>query len=110
MAFFGATYYIVPRLTVQEWPLVGLVKAHYWLVALGIIILVVSLGLGGVKQGQSLNASGSGFLVALKFLRPSTLGLLLIMLGNLALLANLGLMLRGVCRSCCKCSEKGGKR
>ncbi|MDB6024845.1 MAG: Cytochrome c oxidase subunit [Verrucomicrobiales bacterium] len=110
MAFFGAIYYIAPRLTLMEWPRPALANMHYWLVAIGLIILVVALGLGGVKQGQSMNAGGSGFLVALKFLRPSTLGLLLIAIGNLALLMNLGCMLRATCRKCCQCSDKGGKR
>ena len=51
MVMFGAIYYIVPRLTQQEWPSAGLVKFHFWASASGILLCVVSLIAGGVQQG-----------------------------------------------------------
>ena len=108
MAFFGAVYYIVPRLTGLEWKNSTTISAHFGLAVLGLIIFVAAFAIGGVKQGQAMNA-GSDFL-AIPFLGASTAGLLLIALGNLILFANLGCILRRRCRACCGCDDNGGKR
>src|SRR4030095_4256409 len=55
MVMFGAIYYIVPRMTQQQWPSTGLVKVHFWVSASGILLCVVSLIVGGVQQGLALN-------------------------------------------------------
>lgn len=54
MTMFGAMYYIIPRLVRWEWPSAFLIKAHFWLAASGIAIMVVSLTVGGVLQGLEL--------------------------------------------------------
>ncbi len=110
MAFFGAIYYIVPRLTNLDWCKPASVSAHFGLAALGLLILVVAFAVGGIKQGQAANA-GTNF-VAMPFLGASTMGLLLMALGNLILLGNLLGILRRRCRACCNCNsdDKGGKR
>lgn len=51
---FGALYYMMPRLAGCEWPSALLIHAHIWLVASGMIIYVVGLSWGGVRQGLAL--------------------------------------------------------
>ena len=99
MAMFGAIYHIVPRIMGMEWPCAKSVRRHYWLAALGIILIVAPLVVGGVVEGFNwANVKMSNVDVAknaLNFLRVSTLGELLILLGNLMLLGNLiGLSVR----------------
>jgi cytochrome c oxidase cbb3-type subunit 1 len=108
MAFFGAIYYIVPQLTALEWKKPGTICAHFGLVALGLILFVLAFAIGGLKQGQAMSANAT--FVAMPFVGASTLGLLLIFLGNFLLLGNLGCILRRRCRACCQCDDKGGKR
>ncbi|MCC7518475.1 MAG: cbb3-type cytochrome c oxidase subunit I [Verrucomicrobiae bacterium] len=54
MTMFGAMYYITPRLVRWEWPSAFLIKAHFWLASTGILLMVVSLTLGGLIQGIEL--------------------------------------------------------
>jgi cytochrome c oxidase cbb3-type subunit I len=92
MAMFGAVYLIVPRLLGVEFSprLVGL---HFWLAALGIIIYVIPLAIGGVAQGNALNLGTGAFLEithsTLTFLRASTTGDLLMAAGHLVFFLNL---------------------
>src|SRR5205807_10588927 len=99
MTMFGAIYYIVPRISGQEWPCPKSVRAHYWLSALGVLLVAVPLAIGGVLQGIKLNNPQIAFLDiakgSLNFLRASTLGELFVLIGNLLLAANLtGLIVR----------------
>ena len=93
MTMLGAIYYIVPRVTGIEWPCGNSVKAHYWLAAIGAVLLTGSLAVGGVLQGIKLNHSQVAFIdvarSTLHFLRISTMGELMILAGNLLLLGNL---------------------
>jgi cytochrome c oxidase cbb3-type subunit 1 len=99
MALFGAIYHIVPQVTGVEWPCSKSVKRHYWLAAIGIILVALPLAIGGLVEGFNWhNVKMSNVDVAknaLMFLRVSTLGELAILLGNLMLLGNLiGLSVR----------------
>jgi len=99
MAMFGAIYHIMPQVAGIEWPCIKSVRRHYWLAALGIILIVLPLAIGGIIQGFNwANPKISNVDVAknaLHFLRISTLGELLILVGNLMLLGNLiGLSVR----------------
>jgi len=99
MAMFGAVYYIVPQLFGQRFPSAGLVRAHFWAAAAGVLLYVVPLGIGGMVQGLELRQAGIAFTDiaqgTLPFLRASTLGDVLIALGHLMFLANLaGLVVR----------------
>lgn len=93
MAVFGAMYYIVPRVTGIEWPCAKSVRAHFWLAAAGVIFITLPLAIGGIVQGfQWQNPKVPSVEVAktaLNFLRLSTIGDLLILVGNLLLLGNL---------------------
>jgi len=94
MVIFGAIYYIMPRLIGQEFPFPKLIRAHFWTAALGVLFFVVPLGIGGIVQGLKLQHADIAFTDiskdTLSFLRASTMGDLLMALGHVMFLANLG--------------------
>lgn len=99
MTMFGAIYYIVPLVTGMEWPCAKSVRAHYWLAAIGIILFVLPLAIGGIIEGVKWNDPSVPAVevakLSLNFLRISTIGELLVLVGQLLLLANLiGLSVR----------------
>ena len=47
---------MLPQVTHREWPCPGLIKLHFWCSALGVIIMLLSLYIGGWIQGAQLNA------------------------------------------------------
>ncbi|MEW6307225.1 MAG: cbb3-type cytochrome c oxidase subunit I, partial [Verrucomicrobiota bacterium] len=101
----AAIYYIVPKITGSEWPLPGLVKLHLWCGGIGMGIYFLSLGLAGVLQGQRWYGGASFMDVANGVLRPfqmSTFGDLLILIGQVGLIANLKWLLFLRCRACCQ--------
>ena len=55
MMLFGALYYLVPRVSGRAWASAVLVRGHFFLTALGIVLLVVSLVAAGWVQGHALN-------------------------------------------------------
>jgi len=111
MMMFGAMYYILPRLTGWEWPSATLIKIHFWSTALGGILMVSVLTLGGIEQGLKLvmfwlkeapspdNPTGVPFtfMEILESTKPwlfvRTLSGLLILTGHLAFAYNFFLML-----------------
>ena len=92
IAMFGAVYYIVPRVTGVEFSS-GLVRAHLWLAAGGIVIYALPLLIGGVRQGLAINNPAVPFIQivqqSLMSLRLSTLGDLLMAIGHLVFTLNL---------------------
>lgn len=99
MTMFGAIYYIVPRVTGMEWPSAKSVRSHFWLAAIGIVLVALPLAIGGLIEGFNWqNPKVTNIQVAqnaLNFLRVSTIGDLLILAGNVMLLGNLaGLSVR----------------
>ena len=94
MVLFGAIYFIVPRLMGQEFPFARLVRVHFWTAAVGVLLFVVPLAVGGIVQGFMLQHADIPFTeitqATLRFLRHSTLGELLLALGHVMFLANLG--------------------
>ena len=99
MVSFGAIYYVVPQLVGQEFPSPRLVRAHFWVAAVGVLLFVVPLAVGGIVQGLKLQRADIPFndiaRGTLLFLRVSTMGDLLLAIGHLMLLVNLGWL---VCR------------
>jgi cytochrome c oxidase cbb3-type subunit 1 len=93
MTFFGAIYYIVPQVTGVEWPCRTSVRAHFWLAAVGTILIAAPLAIGGVLQGIKMNNPAVPFIDVAKgtlnFLRVETLGELLILAGHFLLAGNL---------------------
>jgi cytochrome c oxidase cbb3-type subunit 1 len=92
MVMFGAAYYIVPQLIGMEFPYAKLISVHFWLATIGILLIVLSLAIGGIVQGSLLHNPANPFLkvtkVSLMFLRLSTVGDLLILVGHLAFIFN----------------------
>lgn len=54
MIFFGAIYFMVPRLTGHAWVSTGLTVGHRLTVTLGVTLLVVALAVAGWTQGVDL--------------------------------------------------------
>jgi cytochrome c oxidase cbb3-type subunit 1 len=93
MTMFGAIYYVLPQVAGFEWPFPKLARVHFWISMLGVLLLVVPLAIGGVVQGLKwANPNIAPVDVAgatLPFLRVSTTGLLLLLLGNLLFALNI---------------------
>lgn len=93
MTMIGAIYRIVPQVTGIEWPSVKSPKRHYWLAVLGVILIVAPLVIGGFVEGFNWrNLKMSDVDVAnnaVNFVRVTTIGEVLILVGNLMLLGNL---------------------
>jgi cytochrome c oxidase cbb3-type subunit 1 len=99
MTMFGAVYHLLPRVVGIEFPFPKLARVHFWFSLPGIVLLVVPLAIGGVVQGLKLQNPNVAFAdttkAMLPFLRVSTTGLLLMLLGNLLFFANvIGLTIR----------------
>ena len=104
-AFFGAIYFMLPRLIVQPWPSGALITAHFWATVAGTIIVISSLFLAGFAQGAALNdienyatfadvmGAFSGYLVAL------ALGYLTLLVGSLAFFVNVVMAIYQACFS-----------
>lgn len=70
MVFFGAIYYIVPRLTGRDWNGDGLIRWHFWLFVVALGVAYVSLTFGGMVQGFALNDPGVRFASSVGFATP----------------------------------------
>jgi cytochrome c oxidase cbb3-type subunit I len=93
LVMFGAIYDILPRLFPEAVLSVKLVRLHFWLALLGVIILVPPLAIAGVVQDLQFINPKTQFLDSLRstlpFLRASTLGDLLWLAGSAVFLLNL---------------------
>src|SRR5262249_4006960 len=101
MVMLGAIYYIVPRVTGLEWPMPKAVGWRFRCALAGVVLLVVPLGVCGVHQGLNLNAQVDFIKLSkdtLPFLRISTLGDLLILIGQLLLAGNILILSARYCR------------
>ena len=112
MSMFGAIYYIVPRLMGAELS-PRLAGAHFWLAALGVLLYVVPLVIGGLNQGGAMNVRNTAFLdvvlSTLPVLAGSTTGDLLLAMGHLVLFLNLAGLLYRVGRAAV-CAAVAGNR
>jgi cytochrome c oxidase cbb3-type subunit I len=92
MALFGAIYYIVPRITEIQWPVLSAVRRHFTCYAVGVALIFVGLAAGGVLQGFRMNQSTAEFVSLIRktvpFVGFSTLGILLLLVGEFFLLKN----------------------
>ncbi|MFH1499328.1 MAG: cbb3-type cytochrome c oxidase subunit I [Verrucomicrobiota bacterium] len=66
MVMFGAIYYILPRILLKEWPSAPLISVHFWTTAIGVILYVVAISVGGVKQGLEMNNPDIAFIETVK--------------------------------------------
>ena len=96
MVLFGAIYEILPRIMNTPLPFAKLAKAHFFMILGGVLLFVLPLILAGVNQGHLLMdprapfAEASG--VALKFLRISTTGQLIVLIAAVLFAANIFVM------------------
>ncbi len=70
MILFGAMYYIVPRLVGWEWPSATLIRWHFWLAAVGILMMVGALTVGGILQGLAMYDPAANFRTSLEYATP----------------------------------------
>jgi cytochrome c oxidase cbb3-type subunit 1 len=70
MTMFGSMYYIVPRLALREWPSARLISIHFWTAAVGILLYVVPLSVGGVLQGLAMNNPDVPFIKTVELTKP----------------------------------------
>lgn len=70
LAICGAIYFIVPRLASWEWPSIGLIRWHFWLLTCGIGLGFLSLALGGLVQGFALYDPGVTFMASVDLASP----------------------------------------
>jgi cytochrome c oxidase cbb3-type subunit 1 len=103
MIFFGAIYFMLPRLTGRAWASSGLATGHRLLVKVGLVVLLVSLGVGGWTQGVDLLNPKTEFADIFGHLN---LCLLAASAGQLVLLgANLLLLVNFFQSAACWCAE-----
>ncbi|HSI58318.1 MAG TPA: cbb3-type cytochrome c oxidase subunit I [Ideonella sp.] len=92
MVFFGAIYFIVPRLTGREWPSPRLISAHFWLSAIGITVYFTSLTIGGWLQGLAMLDAARPFMdsvtLTLPYLKARSVGGSLMVAGHLAFIGH----------------------
>ena len=98
--FFGAVYFVLPRITGREWPMPRLIDVHLVLVLVGFVVYFVSLTVGGWLQGLAMLDPESSFIESLILTRPyligRTIGGILMNLGHLVLAGNVvALFVRG---------------
>ena len=123
MVLFGSLYYIIPRLVQVNWPSEKFIRIHFLCSVIGVALLFLGLGLGGVLQGVKLSNPEVPFMDVVRksvpFVGLSTLGVLLLLIGQLAFLANFLQLVkayiepicRSICAEYCGCAPavKGGK-
>jgi cytochrome c oxidase cbb3-type subunit I len=89
---FGGVYFALPRITGKAWFSCGLVRAHLFLAIAGIVLLVGSLCVSAVVQSRGLLDPGVPFAEIARETRPwliaATLAQAMLLLGNIAFLAN----------------------
>jgi len=70
MMMFGAMYFIVPRLAGREWPSATMIRWHFWLAAVGVLLSVASLTIGGLLQGLAQYDPSVSFRSSLEYAMP----------------------------------------
>ncbi|WP_043420928.1 cbb3-type cytochrome c oxidase subunit I [Cupriavidus basilensis] len=91
-AFFGAIYFMVPRVTGREWPYRWLIYAHFWFAVAGIGVYFIGLTIGGTLQGYAMLDAAKPFMdsvaVTIPYLKVRSVGGGMMLLGHLFFVAN----------------------
>ncbi|HEY0946082.1 MAG TPA: cbb3-type cytochrome c oxidase subunit I [Opitutaceae bacterium] len=66
MVGFGSLYYILPRILLKEWPSAKLISIHFWTTAVGVLIYVAGMTVGGLIQGLLMNTPALAFKLGLQ--------------------------------------------
>lgn len=92
LVFFGAMYFVIPRITGRDWPWPRMISAHFWLASIGIAIYFVSLTIGGWLQGRAMLDESRGFmesvLLTLPYLKARSVGGAMMALGHVIFAAH----------------------
>ena len=90
--FFGAMYFVMPRITTREWPWPRMITAHFWLVSIGFAIYFIGLTTGGWLQGVAMLDAAKPFMdsvtVTLPYLQARSIGGGLMVVGHLVFAAH----------------------
>ena len=96
LTMFGATYFIVPRVTLREWLSRRLIKVHFYLSVYGIITVALVALFGGIQQGTGQENWQQPWLGVLDYARPyavaTTFAWCLILFSNIFFFIHLLLM------------------
>jgi cytochrome c oxidase cbb3-type subunit 1 len=103
MIFFGAIYFMVPRLTGRPWASAGLATGHRLLAKAGVIAVIGGLAVGGWTQGSDLLNAKTPYAEILGHLNVT---LLVVIVGQAVLLAANLLLLVNFVRTVCPFTNK----
>jgi len=96
MVMFGGFYFAMPRILDIRWPHASLIGWHFWLVAAGFAIYLVTLSIGGLLQGSVLLDAARPFMesveVSLPWLKGRSLGGALMTAGHLVFVYHFAVM------------------
>lgn len=70
MIFFGAIYYIAPRLFGFSWGCACSIRLHFWFAVVGLSLIVISTIIGGLIEGLALDDAAITFVNVLSFAAP----------------------------------------
>ena len=105
LALFGAIHYIAPRLAGAQNDKFICVSGGA--ITIGIILYAGTFIVGGILQQHKLIDGSLAFTsvmnTAKPFIRISTIGILLLVIGNAAILFRVLSLARECCRNCCRC-------
>jgi cytochrome c oxidase cbb3-type subunit 1 len=92
ITLFGGIYFVMPRVVEREWPYPRLIAAHFWLVMVGMTVYIVSLSIGGWRQGLAMLDAARPFMdsvaVTLPWLKARSVGGALMTAGHLVFAAH----------------------
>ena len=90
--FFGAMYFVMPRITAREWPYPRLISAHFWLVSGGFALYFIGLSIGGWLQGEAMLDGSRPFMdsvaLTIPYLEARSIGGAIMGLGHLIFAAH----------------------
>jgi cytochrome c oxidase cbb3-type subunit I len=72
--FFGAVYFILPRVTGREWPVRSLIDVHLGLALTGFAVYFTALTIGGWLQGQAMLDADTAFMESVILTEPYLVG------------------------------------
>ncbi|QET01589.1 hypothetical protein FOB72_05730 [Cupriavidus pauculus] len=91
-AFFGAIYFILPRVIGREWPYRWMIYCHFWLAAGGIGVYFVGLSIGGWYQGLAMLDASRPFMdsvtLTIPYLKARSIGGAMMLVSHLFFAAN----------------------
>ncbi|MGA3008198.1 MAG: cbb3-type cytochrome c oxidase subunit I [Opitutaceae bacterium] len=100
--FFGALYFLVPRLAGKPWPSAVLIRVHFAVGLTGLALKVGGLFAAGWIQGADLNRASTDFATIAAHLQmglfTATAGQALLLLGSVAMAFNFGWLLLALAR------------